>query len=218
MDGRLRPATERSFGPWRPTRSAESAERLQEPPKIRGSRENRPVAQTLHKPKETHESSVNEQAMRTNLLTAFLGTGLVLVSAAAVGQSTNGSAVGKTQATPAQQRPQDRLQTSSPEIEQKRTRIGQSLPPTVQQAVQDMKQARERYQQQLQEKKKELTASTAEERERLREQLRAIVTEQTRDREQLRERLQALREALPGHDQLLEQAREQVQQRERRGD
>ena len=80
------------------------------------------------------------------------------------------------------------------------------------------RQARERYQQQLQEKKKELAASTAEERERLREQLRALIKEQARDREQLRERLQALRESVPSHEQLMEQAREQIQQRERRGD
>lgn len=145
-----------------------------------------------------------------------MGWALVCVTAAA--QSTNSPGGGNSPGDQAKQRSQDRMQTSSPKLEQKRTRLSQSLPGSVQQAVQDMKQARERYQQQLQDKKKELTASTMEERERLREQLRAIVTEQTRDREQLRERLQTLRESLPSHTQLLEQAREQVQQRERRGD
>ena len=112
----------------------------------------------------------------------------------------------------------DRLQTSSPELDQKRGRMHESLPGSVQQAVQDMKKAREQYQQRLQEKKKELTASTSEERDRIREQLRVVIQEQARDREQLRERLQALREQLPSHQQLMEQAREQSQQRERRGD
>jgi len=45
-----------------------------------------------------------------------------------------------------------------------------------------------------------------------------VIQEQARDREQLRERLQALRETVPSHQQLMEQAREQIQQRERRGD
>ena len=131
-----------------------------------------------------------------------MGWALVCVTAAA--QSTNSPGGGNSPGDQAKQRSQDRMQTSSPKLEQKRTRLSQSLPGSVQQAVQDMKQARERYQQQLQDKKKELTASTMEERERL--------------REQLRERLQTLRESLPSHTQLLEQAREQVQQRERRGD
>ena len=99
--------------------------------------------------------------------------GFALACVTAVAQSTNGSGGGDPQGNQIQKRGQDRLQTSSPDLDQKRTRMQQSLPGSVQQAVQDMKQAREQYQQQLQEKKKELTASTAEERERLREQLRA---------------------------------------------
>jgi len=152
--------------------------------------------------------------MKRNLAAAIVATGLVWVCVTAVAQGTNGTGGGDQ----VRQRDQDRLQTSSPDLDQSRTRMHDALPGTVQQAVQDMKQAREQYQQQLQEKKKELTASTEEERARLREQLRAVIQEQARDREQLRERLQALREAVPSHQQLMEQAREQIQQRERRGD
>ena len=155
--------------------------------------------------------------MKKNLA-AVLAMGLVLAAVTAVAEGTNVPSGGGTQGQKSQKRDQDRLQTSSPDLDQKRTRLHESLPGTVQQAVQDMKQAREQYQQQLQEKRKELTASTEEERQRLREQLRAVIQEQARDREQLRERLQALRESVPSHQQLMEQAREQIQQRERRGD
>ena len=155
--------------------------------------------------------------MKKNLAAASVTIGLALACFTAVAQ-TNGPGDGDPKGDRIQQRTQDQLQTSSPDLEQKRTRMHQALPGTVQQAVQDMKKAREQYQQRLQEKKKELTASTDEERERLREQLRAVIQEQARDREQLRERLQALREQLPTHEQLMEQAREQIQQRERRGD
>jgi len=156
--------------------------------------------------------------MKKNLAAALGVMGLVLACVTAVAEGTNGSTGGGPQGNQAKQRGQDRLQTSSPDLDKKRTRLHQSLPGTVQQGVKDMQQAREQYQQQLQEKRKELTASTDEERERLREQLRAVINEQARDREQLRERLQALRESVPSHEQLIEQAREQTQQRERRGD
>ena len=156
--------------------------------------------------------------MKRNLAAALVAMELALACVTAVAEGTNGPGGGDPQGNQVQQRDQDQLQTSSPDLDQKRTRMHESLPGTVQQAVKDMKQAREQYQQQLQEKKKELTASTDEERERLREQLRAVIKEQARDREQLRERLQALRESVPSHEQLMEQAREQIQQRERRGD
>ena len=157
-------------------------------------------------------------AVKGNLAPALVAMGLALACVTAVAQSTNGPAGGGPQGDQIQQRDQDQLQTSSPDLDQKRTRLQRSLPGNVQQAVQDMKKAREQYQQRLQAKKKELTASTDEERGRLRAQLRAVIEEQARDREQLRERLQALRESVPSHQQLMEQAREQVQQRERRGD
>ena len=151
-------------------------------------------------------------------LATVLAAGLVLAHLTAVAQSTNGPSGSDPQGDQNQQRDQDRLQTSSPELDQKRTRLHECLPGTVQEAVQDMKKAREQYEQQLQEKKKVLTASTDQDRERLRDQLRATIQDQLRDREQLRERLQALRESLPSHQQLMEQAREQIQQHDRRGD
>jgi predicted RNase H-like nuclease (RuvC/YqgF family) len=144
--------------------------------------------------------------------------GLVLTCVTAVAEGTNGPSRDDPQGDPGQQRVQDRLQTSSPALDQERTRLQECLPGTVQDAVKDMKKSREQYQQRLQEKKKELAASTDQERELLREQLRAAIKDQARDREQLRERLQALRESVPSHEQLMEQAREQVQQHDRRGD
>ena len=65
---------------------------------------------------------------------------------------------------------------------------------------------------------KEQKACTEQDREQLRTQLREAVKDQTRDREQLRERLQVMRESLPSHEQVMEQAREQVQARDRRGE
>ena len=156
--------------------------------------------------------------MKTNLAVTLAVLGLALACVRAEAEGTNRPSGGGTQGDKTQQRNQDQLQTSSSDLDQKHTRLHESLPGTVQQAVQDMQKERERYQQELQRKKKEMTVSTDEERERLRERLRAVIREQARDREQLRERLQALRETIPTHDQLIEQAREQLQQRERRGD
>jgi len=153
--------------------------------------------------------------MKGSLATA-LAAGLVLAHITAVAGSTNGPSGTGPQGDQIQQR--DQLQTSSPDLDQKRTRLHDCLPGSVQEAVQDMKKAREQYQQQLEEKKKVLTASTDQDRERLRDQLRATIEDQARDREQLRERLQALRESLPSHQQLMEQAREQIQQHDRRGE
>lgn len=155
--------------------------------------------------------------MKKNVARAFVA-GVVLASVTAFAGGTNSTSSGSAKGGQTQKQDQGRLQASGSALEQKGTRLQESLPGTVQQAVQDMKKAREQYQQQLQAKKKELSASTSEERERLREQLRAVIQEQARDREQLRERLQALREELPSHQQLMEQAREQTQPRERRGD
>ena len=149
---------------------------------------------------------------------AALAVGVVLAQVSALAEGTNAPGANGPQGDQIQQRSQDQLQTSSPDLDQKRTRLQECLPGTVQEAVQDMKKAREQYQKQLQDKKKVLTASTDEERERLREQLRATLKDQAQDREQVRERLQALRDSLPSHDQLIEQAREQAQQRDRRGD
>ena len=112
--------------------------------------------------------------MKKNLAAA-LAMGLVVACFTAVAEGTNGPSGGVHQGDKAQQQSQDRLQTSSPNLDQKGSRMHESLPGTVQQAVQEMQQAREKYQQQMQEKRKELVASTDEERQRLREQLRAVV-------------------------------------------
>ncbi len=112
-----------------------------------------------------------------------------------------------------QLRDQDHLQTCSPTLDQDqtRTRLKDCLPECVQDGVKDMKQTRELYQQQLRDTIKEQKACTELDRAQLRTQLRDAVKDQTRDRDQLRERLQTLRENVPSHDQLVTQAREQVQ-------
>src|SRR5512137_365346 len=65
-------------------------------------------------------------------LAAVLAMGLVLASVRAVAEGTNGPSGGGTQGAKSQQRAQDRLQTSSPDVDQKRTRLRESLPETVQ--------------------------------------------------------------------------------------
>ena len=110
-----------------------------------------------------------------------------------------------------QQQDRDQLQSCDPDLDQDRTRLRACLPEEVQQAVDDMSETREQYQTMVQERKKEATECTEEEREQLREQLRDQLKEQAQDREQIRERLQELRECLPSHQQLMDQAREQVQ-------
>jgi hypothetical protein len=112
-----------------------------------------------------------------------------------------------------QQRDQDRIQESSPDLEQARTRAHASLPDEAKEALQQMKQAREKYQQKMKLLKKEMAGATATEREQLRAQLKETVKEQLRDREQLRERLREMRECVPSHEQVMEQAREQVRER-----
>ena len=65
---------------------------------------------------------------------------------------------------------------------------------------------------------KDQKAGTTLDRDQLRTQLRDAVKDQALDRVQLRDRLQTLRESLPSHDQLVAQAREQVQAGARRGE
>jgi len=112
-------------------------------------------------------------------------------------------------------RDRDRLQECSPELEQQRARVHQTLPEPVKDAVQDMAQAREKYQQQQQAMNKDQVGTTKEECDQVREQLREQLQEQARDREQIRERLQELRECLQDQQQLMDQAREQTQERRR---
>ena len=142
--------------------------------------------------------------------------GVVLACFTAGAQGTGGG----PQGVQIQQQDRDQLQTCSPTLDQvrTRTRLQDRLPECVQDGIKDMKQTREQYQQQLRDKIKEQKACTEQDREQLREQLRTAIKDQVRDREQLRERLQTLRESMPSHDQLMEQAREQVQARDRRGE
>jgi len=153
--------------------------------------------------------------MKRNLVTALV-MGLALTCVTAIAQGTGGGPQGDQ----IQQRDRDQLQTCSPTLDQDRTRtrLQDRLPTCVQDGIKDMKQTREQYQQQLRDKIKEQKACTQQDREQLREQLRTAIKDQVRDREQLRERLQTLRESVPSHDQLMEQAREQVQARDRRGE
>jgi len=104
---------------------------------------------------------------------------------------------------PIQERKQvrDQLKICTPDLEQ-----DQCLPEEVKEAVKDMTQAREKYQQQL----KDTTDCAAEDCEQLRVRLREQIKDQTCDREQLRERLQEMRDCLPTHDELMEQAKEQT--------
>jgi predicted RNase H-like nuclease (RuvC/YqgF family) len=142
--------------------------------------------------------------------------GVALTCIAAMAQGTGGGPQGDQ----IQQQDRDQLQTCSPMLDQDRTRtrLQDRLPECVQDGVKDMKQTREQYQQQLRDQIKEQKACTAQDREQMRTQLRDAVKDQTRDREQLRDRLQTLRESVPSHDQLMAQAREQVQASARRGE
>ena len=112
-----------------------------------------------------------------------------------------------------QQQIRDQLETCNPDLEQKQTRLRECLPEEVKAAIEEMTQARKKHQQQLREKQKAATECAAEDREQLREQLREQIKEQAQAREQLRERLREMRECLPTHDELMEQAKEQARTR-----
>lgn len=103
---------------------------------------------------------------------------------------------------------QDRLQTFSPTLQKDQTRLQECLPTELKASVQDMTQARDKYQQQLRDKQKEAAVCTDEKRDQLRDQLKDQIKDQAKDREQIRERLQELRQNLPTHQELMEQARE----------
>lgn len=106
------------------------------------------------------------------------------------------------------------LQTSGTNLEGDQTRLKTCLPAEVQDAVKEMTQTRENYQQKQKEEKKECVASTEEEREAVREQLREQVKEQKADCEQLQKRLQKMEEALPEHQAAIKDAcQEQVRDR-----
>ena len=156
--------------------------------------------------------------MTTNKLTALLAALTMTCGASTL--LAQGTPPGNGSGSPGGDtiRQRDQLQECAPDLDQQRTRAYQNLPADVQKALQDMKQARERYQQQKRELKKEMIGATDVERDRLREQLRECVQDQLRDREQLRDRLREMRDCLPNHQELIEQARERVRDRERRAD
>jgi len=112
-----------------------------------------------------------------------------------------------------QQRDRDRLLTCSPTLDQ-----DQTLPVEVMQAVKDMTQARDQYQQQLRDQQQNLATCTDEQRSLLRDQLRDQIKDQARDRDQLRDRLKELRDSVVSHQELMDQAREQTRDQVRRGD
>lgn len=159
----------------------------------------------------------NKKVMKIKMLIATMTT-LACAAGVVMAQGTNAPGPGGPGPQGVQQQDRDRLQTSSPELEQDRLRLQQCLPAEVKDAVKDMKQAREKHQQQLRERQKEVAACTDQERAQLREQLKEQLKEQARDRDQLRERLRELRESLPSHRELMEQAREQNREQVRRGD
>ncbi|HRT10697.1 MAG TPA: hypothetical protein P5233_20125, partial [Candidatus Paceibacterota bacterium] len=86
--------------------------------------------------------------MKTRILTT-MALGLAITCTTALAQGTG------PQGDPIQQRDQDRLQTCSPELDQTRQRdqtrlrLQDCLSEDAKRAIQEMKQARERYQAQL---------------------------------------------------------------------
>lgn len=110
-----------------------------------------------------------------------------------------------------QQRDRDRLLTCSPTLDQ-------TLPTEVMQAVKDMTQTRDQYQQQLRDQQQDLAACTDEQRSLLRDQLCDQLKDQTRDRDQLRDRLKELRDCVASHQALMDQAGELTRDQSRRGE
>lgn len=110
--------------------------------------------------------------MKKQLVTALV-MGVVLTGVTAMAQGTGGNPQGDQ----IQQRDQDRLQTCSPALDQDRTRarLKDCLPVCVQDAVKEMKQTREQYQQQLRDQIKDQKACTAQDCDQLRQQLGGTV-------------------------------------------
>jgi len=145
--------------------------------------------------------------MRNKVVTVTMMS-LACVAGVAMAQ---GSGASGSQAT--QQQNRDRLLTCSPTLDQ-----DQTLPVEVMQAVKDMTQARDQYQQQLRDQQQPLATCTDEQRSLLRDRLRDQIKDQARDRDQLRDRLKELRDSVVSHQELMDQAREQTRNQVRRGD
>lgn len=90
---------------------------------------------------------------------------------------------------------------SNPELKN-----NQTIPTEVTSAMDEMSEARAKYQ-----KTQEKALATEKEKDELRDKL----AEQANERERMREQLQIMRNRLPEHEQVIEQAREQA--RSRRG-
>lgn len=155
--------------------------------------------------------------MKTNLPT-IIGISILISATAAFAQGVGGPGEQEGDGQLIRNRIQTELQAYDPTLEQARSRLRETLPAEVLKAVEEMKQAREAYQQRVQELKKAAAATSAQERNELRKLILLEIREaaKSRDREQLRERLQELRDTLPDHAQLMEQTKSQT--RDRRGD
>jgi len=167
------------------------------------------LARGLQRENSGIEAVENKRELRMKrIMTGLIVSVALSVVCSATAQQGTPGGVGQ------QDRDRDRLQTCSPTMDQDRTRAHECLPDQLKEGVKEMKQAQEQYQQQLRDKKKELTACTDQERQQLRDQLRDAIKEQAQDRAQLRERLQELRECVPTHEQVMEQARERARDRD----
>ena len=155
--------------------------------------------------------------MKTRMMIVTMLT-IGCVAGVAMAEATNNAPGGGAGPQGTQQQDRDRLQTFSPTLEQDRTRLQDCLPAEVKDAVQEMAQTRDKYQQQLRDQKKEVALCTDEARDQLRDRLRDQIKDQAKDREQVRERLQELRQCLPSHQELMDQAREQARDQSRRGE
>lgn len=102
--------------------------------------------------------------------------------------------------------------------ERESAKAERDLPAEVRNALAEMKKVREQYQSERRQLRQKLQGMSAQDRDLLRERLKEHLEEQSLQREQLRERLREMREALKSHEDLIEQARERVAERARRGD
>jgi hypothetical protein len=135
-------------------------------------------------------------------------TRMMIVSVLAMGCAANIAL--SRQGQDVQQKDQDRLQTFGATIQKDQTRLQECLPAELKTSIQDMTLARDQYQQQLRDKQKDVAVCTVETRDLLRDQIKDQIKDQAKDREQIRERLLELRQCLPTHTELMDQAREQT--------
>ena len=133
---------------------------------------------------------------------------MMIVSVLAIGCAANVAL--SQQGVGVQLKDRDRLQTFSATLQKDQTRLQECLPTELKTSIKDMTLARDQYQQQLRDKQKDVAVCTVETRDLLRDQIKDQIKDQTKDREQIRERLLELRQCLPTHTELMDQAREQT--------